>query len=95
MIGWGLAVFVGLMLIFWDMKPVNRARLLGHPMLIHIIVLGSGFALHGGSAQGAMAAVISGVFSAVYCRIARRWYGYLHNGVWHPGVKQFNDPRLV
>lgn len=92
-IGMGFLVFLGLAFIFWDMKPAWRARLMGRPMLIHFIVIGSGLMIHGGSAEGAMAAVISGVFSAIYVRIDRRMRGYIDSDGWHPGHFGLNDPR--
>jgi hypothetical protein len=93
MFGWGCIIFIGLWLIFSDMKPVAKAKLAGNPMVVHALVLGSGFWLHGGSADGAMAAVMSGVFSALYFRIQRKLYGCIKNGVWHPGSLRKLDPR--
>jgi len=60
MFAWGVIVFVGLWLILADVKPVTKAKLMGNPLLIHAIVIGSGLAIHGGSADGAMAAIVSG-----------------------------------
>lgn len=93
MLGWGLIVFIGLFLVFADLSPAKRAWLMGHPMLIHAVVIGSGLLIHGGSAQGAMAAVTSGIFSALYVRIQRRLYGYITGSVWYPGRLRIHDPR--
>ena len=93
MFTWGLIVFVGLWLILADVPPVTKAKLMGRPLLIHIIVIGSGLAIHGGSADGAMAAIVSGCISAVYVRLQQRWFGYLRDGVWYPGVWRGRDPR--
>lgn len=95
MLGWGIAVFIGLALIFWDLKPITRARLMGNPLLIHVVVIGSGLLIHGGSADGAMAAIISGVFSALYVRIQRRLHGYIKRGIWYPGSLRLTDPRTA
>jgi hypothetical protein len=95
MFGWGIAVFIGLWIVLSDVKPVAKAKLMGNPFLIHAIVLGSGFWLHGGSAEGAMAAVMSGVFSGLYVKINRRLYGYIKRGVWFPGAVRRNDPRIA
>ena len=46
-------------------------------------------------ADGAMAAIVSGVFSALYVRFQQRWYGYIKRGVWHPGSFRLVDPRLT
>lgn len=94
MIAWGLVVFIGLWLILADFKPVAKAKLMGRPMLIHAIVIGSGLAIHGGSADGAMAAIVSGCFSALYVRWQQRMYGYIGRNQWHPGVLRSEDPRL-
>lgn len=95
MFTWGVIVFIGLALIFWDVNPVTKARMLGSPMLIHVLVIGSGLWIHGGSADGAMAAIVSGCFSALYVRCARRWSGYIKNNVWYPGVFRQHDPRRL
>ncbi len=93
MFTWGLIVFVGLWLILKDVAPVTKAKMMGSPFLIHFIVIGSGLAIHGGSAEGAMAAIVSGVFSALYVRWQQRFYGYIRRGVWYPGVFRVVDPR--
>ena len=95
MFTWGVIVFVGLWLILADVKPVPKAKLMGNPLLIHLIVIGSGLAIHGGSADGAMAAIVSGCISAVYVRMQQRLKGYIRGGVWHPGVFRRTDPRIT
>ena len=94
MIAWGLIVFVGLWLILADVGAVCKARLMGNPLLVHLIVIGSGLLIHGGSADGAMAAIVSGVCSALYVRWQQRAYGYLRKNQWHPGALRPHDPRL-
>jgi hypothetical protein len=94
MVTWGLIVFVGLWLILRDVSPVKRAKLMGNPMLIHVVVIGSGLLIHGGSADGAMAAIVSGVFSALYVRYQQRMYGYIRKNVFYPGVFCARDPRI-
>ena len=91
---WGFVIFIGLIFVFWDLHPVTRARWLGRPMLIHTVVIGSGLLIHGGSAEGAMAAIASGIFAAIYMRIARRAYGYLKGDKWIPGAFTRFDPRF-
>ena len=95
MFTWGIVVFIGLWLIFRDVDPVKRAKMMGSPMLIHIIVIGSGLAIHGGSADGAMAAIVSGVFSALYVRYQQRMYGFIRRGKWTPGILRVRDPRSL
>ena len=75
MLSWGLIVFVGLWLLLADVAPVRRAQLMGHPWLIHFVVIGSGLWIHGGSADGAMAAIVSGICSALYVRYQQRCHG--------------------
>ncbi len=91
---WGIVIFIGLWLLLGDVKPVAKAKLMGNPWLIHTIVIGSGLAIHGGSADGAMAAIVSGVFSALYVKFQQRWNGYIRHNQWHPGVFRARDPRL-
>ncbi len=93
MFTWGLIVFVGLWLILSDVGAVRKAKLMGNPMLIHIVVIGSGLLIHGGSADGAMAAIVSGVCSACYVKYQQRFHGYIRRGVWYPGVFKSRDPR--
>ena len=94
MFTWGLIVFVGLWLILADIGAVRKARLMGNPLLVHVIVIGSGLLIHGGSADGAMAAIVSGVMSALYVRWQQRLFGYIRKNVWYPGVFRARDPRL-
>jgi len=63
---WGATIFAGLWLVLRDVNPVTKAKLMGNPLLIHVVVIGSGLWIHGGSADGAMAAIVSGVFK-VFC----------------------------
>src|SRR5437899_10910585 len=94
MFTWGVIVFVGLWLILADLGAVRKAKLMGNPILVHVVVIGSGLRIHGGSADGAMAAIVSGVFSALYVRWQQRMHGYIRKGVWYPGVLRGTDPRL-
>ena len=93
MLIWGAIVFIGLWLILRDVNPVTKARLMGSPMIVHTIVIGSGLLIHGGSADGAMAAIVSGVFSALYVRWQRHMHGFIRRNQWHPGVLRARDPR--
>ena len=95
MITWGVIVFVGLWLILADVGALRKAKLMGNPILVHIIVIGSGLLIHGGSADGAMAAIVSGCFSAIYVRWQQRMYGFIRRSQWHPGVLRATDPRLA
>jgi hypothetical protein len=92
---WGAVIFVGLWLVLRDVNPVVKARLMGNPLLIHLIVIGSGLLIHGGSADGAMAAIVSGICSALYVRWQRKWYGFIRRNKWHPGVLSVRDPRSI
>jgi hypothetical protein len=95
MFTWGLIVTVGLWLILADVGAVRKAKLMGNPILVHTIVIGSGLLIHGGSADGAMAAIVSGCFSAIYVRWQQRMYGFIRGSKWHPGVLRGRDPRLA
>ena len=95
MVTWGFIVFIGLWLILRDVNPITRAKLMGQPFVIHFVVIGSGLMIHSGSADGAMAAIVSGVFSALYVRYQQRCYGFIRRGVWHPGIFRAVDPRGV
>ena len=93
MFTWGLIVWVGIWLILCDVNPVAKAKLMGSPMIMHLIVVGSGLWIHGGSADGAMAAIVSGVISALYVRYQQRMHGFIRSGEWHPGIFRKQDPR--
>lgn len=95
MFTWGIVIFIGLWLLLGDVDKVRKAKLMGNPWLIHTIVIGSGLLIHGGSADGAMAAIVSGVFSALYVRFQQRWYGCIKNNVWYPGIMRHTDPRTA
>ena len=91
MFAWGLIVFIGLWLILRDVNPVTKARLMGYPLLIHVIVIGSGLLIHGGSADGAMAAIVSGIFSALYVRWQQRCFGYIRKKQLYPARETRRD----
>lgn len=93
MLTWGFVVWIAIWLILRDMHPVTKAKLMGQPMLMHVLVMGSGLWIHGGSAQGAMAAVLSGVISGLYVSYNRKMYGYIKNKRWFPGINRQLDPR--
>jgi hypothetical protein len=94
MITWGVIVFVGLWLILADIGAVRSAKLMGNPILVHIIVIGSGLLIHGGSADGAMAAIVSGCFSA-HLRALAAAHARLHpQGPVVPGRATRHGPRL-
>ena len=93
MLSWGLIVAIGLWLVLKDVNEITKAKLMGQPLVIHAIVIGSGLAIHGGSADGAMAAIVSGICSALYVRWQQRMYGYIRRNQWHPGVLRARDPR--
>ena len=67
MFTWGLIVYVGLWLILADVGAVRKAKLMGNPIMVHIIVIGSGLLIHGGSADGAMAAIDTGAVVRLRC----------------------------
>ena len=94
MFTWGVIVFVGLWLLLADVAPVRRAKLMGNPWLIHVIVIGSGLAIHGGSADGAMAAIVSGVLQRALRALPTTLVRLHPRGtIWHPGVVRSRDPR--
>ena len=39
MLSWGLIVFIGLWLILRDTHIVTKAKLIGQPILIHIVII--------------------------------------------------------
>jgi len=41
MLAWALIVFLVLWLVLRDVDPVKKAKLMGNPMLIHTVVIGS------------------------------------------------------
>ena len=41
-----------------------------------------------------MAAIVSGIFSALYVRFQQRWNGFIRKNQWHPGRVPRRDPRL-
>jgi hypothetical protein len=40
-----------------------------------------------------MAAIVSGICSALYVRWQRRMHGFIRRNQWHPGVLCARDPR--
>jgi hypothetical protein len=79
------AIFLSLLFILAKLNRKVMLRLLNHDLLVDIVVTVSVLALHGGSFEGVMAATIAGLFTSMATTFAKRMFGYIKGGQYHPG----------
>ena len=86
----GLAIFLGLVFIFIKLPRRTMLRLLGHDMALDVGVTLLTLFIHWGSFSGVMAATFAGLLTSVGTSLAKRMFGYIQAGQYHPGVVRFS-----
>lgn len=81
----GLAIFLGLALLFIKLRRRTMLRLLRHTLAIDIAVTLLTLAVHWGTFSGVMAATFAGLLTSVGTSLAKRAFGYLDGETYHPG----------
>lgn len=90
------AALEGLLLL--KLKPRTRLRLLGSPISIFVLhsVIGVGnLLIHFGTVTGSMTAITAALTSFAVVPIVRWYSGYISNGLYFPGIKQYLFSELV
>lgn len=87
----GLIIFVGMVLLGIKLKPKTSLTLLGYPLAVDLGVTVLTLAIHWGTFSGVMAAAFAGVLCSIFTSIARKTFGYISGGTYHPGW--YNVPR--
>jgi len=82
----GLAIFLGLVLIFVKLQRRTMLRLLRYDIALDIAVTLLTLAIHFGTFSGVMAATFAGLLCSVGTSLAKRIFGYIQAGVYVPGL---------
>ena len=81
----GFAIFLSLLFLMAKLKRCVMLRLLHHDVLLDMLVTLFVLYVHWGSFEGVMAATIAGLFTSLATSIAKRMFGYIKGGEYHPG----------
>jgi hypothetical protein len=82
----GIIIFAGLLLLFVKLPRKISLWLLGHPLGLDLSVSVLAYALHFGTFTGVMAAAVAGLMCSGFTALGRKAFGYVHRGVYYPGV---------
>ena len=78
--------------VLMKIKPRTRCYVLGSDwlvLLIHAIAFGANLAIHYGSVTGSMTAITAALTSFITVPLIRKFSGYTHKGVYHPGWRNY------
>ena len=81
----GLAIFLGLVLIFIKLKRRTMLRLLRYDMAIDVVVTLLTLVIHFGTFSGVMAATFAGLLTSIGTSLAKRAFGYIQGDQYFPG----------
>ena len=81
----GLAIFLGLVLIFIKLRRRTMLRLLHRDMAIDVFVTLMTLLIHWGTFSGVMAATFAGLLTSVGTSLAKRAFGYIQGDHYFPG----------
>lgn len=82
----GLTVFLGVALILAKLPRRLMLKALGRPLAIDLTVSAITLFIHWGTFSGLMAATVAGVLTSLATSGAKRLFGFIHRGVYHPGI---------
>ena len=82
----GLTVFLGIALILAKLPRRLMLKALGRPLAIDLAVTLITLMVHWGTFSGVLAASVAGVLTSLATSGARRLFGFIHNGVYFPGI---------
>jgi nucleoside permease NupC len=81
----GLAVFMGVALIFAKLKRRTMLKALHHDLKIDVAVTTLVLLIHWGTFSGVMAATICGLLTSVATSSLKKLVGYIDSDVYYPG----------
>jgi len=81
----GFSIFLSLLFLLAKLKRSLMLRVLHHDVLLDIAVTVFVLMVHHGSFEGVMAATIAGLFTSMATTFAKRMFGYIKGGEYHPG----------
>lgn len=90
----GIIIFFGLWFIAMKLSKRSLLRILGRPVALDIGVTALVLVLHWGTFSGVMAASFAGLMTSVWSSLARKYYGYIQQGRYFPGIVRFDPKEL-
>lgn len=96
-------IFFGLINVVFEfvllsmLPPRLRLRLLGHrgaQTTMHVVIMILVLTVHWGTLIGTMSGFFSFILSMVTVAVARLFYGYVQNGVYHRRIVGYNVKEL-
>lgn len=81
----GFSIFLGLLFVMAKLRRRLVLRLLHHDALLDVAVTLLVLYVHWGSFEGVMAATIAGLFTSLATSLAKRLFGHIEGGLYHPG----------
>ena len=89
-ITFGLIIFIGIALILLKLPTRTALWLLGKHIWLDLAVTALTLWIHWGTMTGLMSAAVAGMMCSLITSLARRVFGYISNGRYHPGVLRLN-----
>ena len=81
----GFSIFLGLLFVLAKLKRRLMLCVLHYDVLLDIVVTVFVLYVHWGSFEGVMAATIAGLFTSLATTVAKRMFGFIKGGQYHPG----------
>ena len=82
----GLAIFLGLVVIFIKLPRRTMLRWLRYDILLDLAVTLIVLVVHFGTFSGVMAATFAGLLTSVGTSLAKRVFGYIQGDQYFPGL---------
>lgn len=82
----GLAIFLGLVLIFIKLPRRTMLRWLRYDAVLDVAVTLLVLVIHFGTFSGVMAATFAGLLTSVGTSLAKRLFGYIKGTDYYPGL---------
>ncbi len=82
----GLTIFLGIALVLAKLPRRLMLKALGRPLALDLTVSALTLVIHWGTFSGVMAATVAGLLTSLATSGARRLFGFIHNGVYFPGL---------
>lgn len=82
----GLMIFAGVVLILAKLPRRLMLKALHHDVALDLLVSVLVLILHWGTFSGVMAATVAGLLTSLATSGAKRLFGSIHSGRYHPGL---------
>ena len=82
----GTLIFLGLLFLFWKLKPETCLKMVGRPLALDLTTSLVAYALHYGTFSGMMAAAVAGMMTSAFTSIYSWLFGHIRGRVYTPGI---------